>query len=219
MIRYRAEYHNNKTTMMGRPIKGELYESYRMYKKTVPNPVDRLVYLAIIGGFLKFFMIKVFEGFSVRLGSKLGIIAVKGRKAVPMINAEGEIKGIAPNWGKTKVIWQAAADEMGLDFQTYIATVPREQRPEMAYCFNEHSGGNIYTIYWYKARILVANKTYYNLTFSRGNKRQLSKLIFEGAEYDVSEVVTTMGRIDYNKFLENNIVDKTNTFYATGQNG
>ena len=51
------------------------------------------------------------------------------------------------------------------------------------YHFNEHTNGIRYRFFWNKARVLVSNKTLYNLKMARVNKRALSENIKNGKEY------------------------------------
>lgn len=130
-------------------------------------------YKKIVGGFMKFLMKKVLEGNDVILGGKLGKIGVRGEKIAPIITESGEIRGIAPNWGETKKL-QAKDEEA------------RKNRTKV-YCFNEHSNGIKYKFFWSKVNVIITNKNYYNLTFSRGNRRELSRLIQNGKEYLIKD--------------------------------
>lgn len=168
-------------------VKVCMRDSYSVYKASVDKPLKLNPYLNIIHAFIKFVMKKVCEGYIVNLGARLGYIGVRGKKAIPVINDAGEIKGVAPNWGKTKAFWLEKAKEMGISFEEYLKQVPKEQR-QLIYCFNEHSNGLIYSIHWYKKKAVIANKMFYNLKFSRDNKRTVSKLAFEGKEYIASEI-------------------------------
>lgn len=152
-------------------------DSYTFYKKLnregIPNRDYREgkpVYLDIVNGLMKFLMKKVLDGFDVRLGAKLGIISIVGKKIKPIINKEGEVKGIAPNWGETKKL--QAKDPIAKENKTIV------------YCFNEHSNGIKYNFCWGKTDVVVENKTLYNISFSRWNRRELARrVIKENKEY------------------------------------
>lgn len=144
------------------------------------------IYNEIVYGYLKFILKKIFEGNDVRLGARLGIIGIRGKKIIPVLNKEGKIKGVAPSWGKTKLKWIEEAKSMGLTFEEYLKVVPKENR-KLVYCFNEHTEYIRYRIVWYKKNVVVKNKIFYGLTFNRVNRRTLWNLINEGKEYFVIE--------------------------------
>lgn len=143
-------------------------------------------YLKIVVGYFKFLLEKMFEGHEVKLGSRLGIIAIRGRKVRAKVDWKGEIKGVAPSWSKTKEFWIGEASKRNMTFQQYVKEVPRSER-KLVYCFNEHSSNIKYRIVWFKKNVVVKNKTFYGLTFNRVNRRKLWSLINEGKEYLVSE--------------------------------
>lgn len=144
------------------------------------------VYINIVHGYLKFIMRKVFEGNDIRLGAKLGIVGIRGKKIKPEIGWDGKVKGLAPSWGKTKVKWTEEAAAMGLTFEQFLEKVPKKDR-KLVFCFNEHTEYVRYRIVWYKKNVIVENKTFYGLTFNMVNRRTLWKLINEGKEYLVIE--------------------------------
>lgn len=159
-------------------------DSYPSYTQNNESVVPFNVYLDIVYAFIKFIIDKIFKGFDVRLGARLGVIGIRSRKSVPKIeigkDGKEYITGLAPNWRKTKEVWTEKANELGITFKEYIETVPKEERPKPVLCFNEHSNGLIYNIMWFKDTMNIVNKTYYSLRFSRDNKRRLSKMIMEG---------------------------------------
>lgn len=147
-------------------------DSYTYYRKSsgegIPDCDYRNgipVYLEIISGLMKFIMHKVFSGFDVRLGAKLGTLYVRGSKTVPFIDEEGNIKGVAPNWGETKKL--QARDPIAKENRTIV------------YCFNEHSNGIGYRLHWNKEGVIIKNKSLYGFSFSRWNRRELNRLIVE----------------------------------------
>lgn len=144
------------------------------------------VYINIVHGYLKFLMRKVLEGNDIRLGAKLGIVGIRGKKIMPEIGWDGKIKGVAPSWSKTKAKWTKEAEAMGLTFKEFLDKVPKNER-KLVFCFNEHTEYIRYRIVWYKKNVIVGNKTFYGLTFNRVNRRALWKLINEGKEYLVIE--------------------------------
>jgi hypothetical protein len=134
---------------------------------------NETLYNDIVHGYLKFMMQKVFEGHDIRLGAKLGTIGIRGRKVKPMIGVDGKIIGVIPSWSKTKQLWDS--DPVAKEKKTLV------------YCFNEHTDGVRYKIGWYKKNVVVKNKVYYSLRFTKGNKRSVWKLANEGKEYLVME--------------------------------
>ena len=168
------------------PIK--LLERLETKAGVVPEVKDpgMTIYINIVHGYFKFLMKKVFEGNDVRLGAKLGIIGIRGKKVMPTIGWDGKVKGVAPSWGKTKAKWVEEAKAMGITFEEFLEKVPKKDR-KLVFCFNEHTEYIRYRIVWYKRNVIVNNKTFYGLTFNRVNRRTLWNLINEGKEYLVIE--------------------------------
>lgn len=158
-----------------------LVQSYKFYKQEIdPEGIPGLDYKQgmkpyrhITSGLMKFILQKIFEGYDVKLGGKLGIIGVRGRKIEPIIvtkpDGTTEIRGIAPDWGATKKL--QARDAIAKEKKTKI------------YCFNEHSNGIKYKLFWNKFDSYITNKVYYSLTFSRDTRREIPKLVSQGVEW------------------------------------
>jgi hypothetical protein len=117
---------------------------------------------------MKFLSNKLLSKGEVMIPERLGNIQVVGRKAKVHIE-DGKIKGLAPDWVNTKKLWES-------DPQA------REEK-RLVYHFNEDTGGVRYKFFWSKSRVLIANKTLYNLRMTRTNKRALSKEVKRGKEY------------------------------------
>lgn len=155
--------------------------SYTFYRKHYGEGIPGVdyrdglpIYIDIVNGFMKFMMKKIFEGYDVRLAAKLGVVGIRGKKVKPFIDENGDVKGVAPNWGETKKL--QARDEKAKKDRTIV------------YCFNEHSNGIKYNFYWSSIDVIIINKTYYGFTFSRWNRRELSRLVQEeGKEYIVND--------------------------------
>jgi hypothetical protein len=160
-------------------------DGYKFYKDNYENPVDCKTYLEIVCGLMKFMMSKVRDGFDVKMGARLGALGVRGSKIEPVIAENGEIRGIAPSWHKTKEYWKECAQKLGISVEEYVRITPRSEK-KVIYCFNEHSNFIKYKMVWYKANVLAKNNTYYGLGFSKYNKRALSALIKDGKEYLVT---------------------------------
>ena len=154
-------------------IQKNLRDSYKLYKKEVKNPVDVKTYVLIATMYNKFLMDKVLDGEEVTLPSRFGTLCIIGRKQKIQFDEQGNIKGLAPDWVKTKELWDSDP----------IA----KQNKQLVYHFNEETNGIRYKFAWSKNRVLVSNKTLYNLRMTRSNKRELSKLVREGKEYLVKD--------------------------------
>ena len=146
-----------------------LRDSHKYYKRKSENPVDVKTYLHIVTGFIAFKMRKMFEGYDIELsgGKSLGTVGIRGRRFKR--NSEGKLRGLSINWKETNILWAAKPE----------AKVNRE----FIYYLNEHSNGVRYNLVWWKAGMKIGNKLLYSLTFSKMNKRKLTKLIREGKEY------------------------------------
>lgn len=145
-----------------------LRSSYKYYKRSTENPVEINLYLKIVIGFILFIVDKMFKGYDVQLSNNesLGAIGIRGRKVIPVIDKNGEIKGVAPSWGKTNKLWN-------------IDPVAKANKV-IVYCFNEHTSGYKYKLIWYKFGMKLANHNLYSFNFNRCIKRRLSNLLNNG---------------------------------------
>ena len=132
------------------------------------NPINISEYVQIINQFMKFLILKLLSTGEIILPERLGRLSIFGKKVNVRIE-DGEIKGLAPDWVKTKQLWDS--DEEA------------KNNKQLVYHFNEETNGIRYKFFWSKNRVLVSNKTLYNLRMTRSNKRELSKLVREGKEY------------------------------------
>ena len=143
-------------------------DSYVVYKNMSDNPINISEYVQIINQFMKFLILKLLSTGEIILPERLGRLSIFGKKVNVRIE-DGEIKGLAPDWVKTKQLWDS--DEEA------------KNNKQLVYHFNEETNGIRYKFFWSKNRVLVSNKTLYNLRMTRSNKRELSKLVREGKEY------------------------------------
>ena len=143
-------------------------DSYILYKSISKEPLEVSRYIEITNLFMKFLSNKLLEKGSIIIPERLGNLSIIGKKIKVRIE-EGKIKGLAPDWVKTKELWEE-------DSQAKL-------EKQLVYHFNENTNGIRYKYSWSKNRVLVTNKTLYNLKMTRENKRALSKLVTEGQEY------------------------------------
>ena len=147
-------------------------DSYVVYKNMSDNPINISQYVQIINQFMKFLILKLLSTGEIILPERLGRLSIFGKKVNVRIE-DGEIKGLAPDWVKTKQLWDS--DEVA------------KSNKQLVYHFNEETNGIRYKFSWSKNRVLVSNKTLYNLRMTRSNKRKLSKLVREGKEYLIKD--------------------------------
>lgn len=147
-------------------------DSYVVYKNMSDNPINISEYVQIINQFMKFLILKLLSTGEITIPERLGKLSIFGKKVNIRIE-NGEIKGLAPDWVKTKELWDSDP----------IA----KQNKQLVYHFNEETNGIRYKFAWSKNRVLVSNKTLYNLRMTRSNKRELSKLVREGKEYLIKD--------------------------------
>ena len=146
-----------------------LRESYKLYKILSNDTISRKEYLSITQDFMKFIASKLLEKGEVVLPERLGKLQIQGRKSKIKIDENNKIKGLSPDWGKTRELWDSD---------------PIAKKDKLiVYHFNEDTNGVRYKFLWSKRNVLLQNKTLYNLQFSRENKRNLAKKIKEGKEY------------------------------------
>ena len=147
-------------------------DSYVVYKNMSDNPINISEYVQIINQFMKFLILKLLSTGEIILPERLGRLSIFGKKVNVRIE-DGEIKGLAPDWVKTKQLWDS--DEEA------------KNNKQLVYHFNEETNGIRYKFAWSKNRVLVSNKTLYNLRMTRSNKRELSRLVREGKEYLIKD--------------------------------
>ena len=147
-------------------------DSYVVYKNMSDNPINISEYVQIINQFMKFLILKLLSTGEIILPERLGRLSIFGKKVNVRIE-DGEIKGLAPDWVKTKQLWDS--DEEA------------KKNKQLVYHFNEETNGIRYKFAWSKNRVLVSNKTLYNLRMTRSNKRELSKLVRGGKEYLIKD--------------------------------
>lgn len=143
-------------------------DSYVVYKSMSDNPINISQYVQIINQFMKFIINRLFDKGQILLPEKLGTLQVIGKKVKVKIE-DGQIKGLAPDWVKTKELWETDEES--------------RNNKQLVYHFNEQTNGVRYRFFWSKNRVLVSNKTLYNIKMTRTNKRTLSQLIKNGKEY------------------------------------
>ena len=147
-------------------------DSYVVYKNISNNPITISEYLQINNKFMKFLMSKLFEVGEINIPERLGKLTISGKKIKVRIE-DGEIKGLAPDWVKTKELWE-------------IDSVAKQNK-KLVYHFNEETNGVRYKFSWSKNKVLVSNKTLYNLRMTRTNKRELSRLVKNNKEYLIKD--------------------------------
>lgn len=143
-------------------------DSYKLYREEETNPIGIKTYVSIINGYMKFLIRRLLDKGEILIPERLGRLRIVGKKVKIRIE-EGEIKGLAPDWPGTKKLW--AENEEAKNNKVLV------------FYFNEETNGIRYRFFWSKNRVLLPNKTIYNLKLTRANKRALSALIKEGKEY------------------------------------
>ena len=147
-------------------------DSYVVYKNMSDNPINISEYVQIINQFMKFLILKLLSTGEIILPERLGRLSIFGKKVNIRIE-DGEIKGLAPDWVKTKQLWDSDAEA--------------KENKQLVYHFNEETNGIRYKFSWSKNRVLVSNKTLYNLRMTRSNKRELSRLVKNNKEYLIKD--------------------------------
>lgn len=143
-------------------------KSYKTYKRDSNEPIELTNYLKIANGFMKHLYNVLVDKGEVRIPERLGVIKIIGRKTKIRVE-DGVIKGLVPDWKSTKELWDRDPES--------------KENKQLVYHFNELTDGIRYKFLWSRRRVLVSNKSLYDLKMTRANKRNLSKLIQEGKEY------------------------------------
>lgn len=144
--------------------------SYKQYKETTTNEiVDSKTYIDYANEFNKFLADKVIEGYEITLPARLGTLSVIGKKQKVRVDEHGKIFGLAPDWVKTKELWDN--------------NPKAKEEKKLLYHTNNHTDNTIYKFLWSKNRILITNKILYSLRMTRDNKRKVYSLINNGKKY------------------------------------
>lgn len=146
-----------------------LRDSYKFYKNDATNPIDIKIYLDIVHGHMKFMVDKVMQGEEISLPSRFGTLSIIGRKQNIRFDEQGNVQGLAPDWVRTKELWDR--------------NEKAKENKQLVYCTNEHTSNIRYKFLWSKMRVLVTNKTLYALKMTRTNKREVSNRVKSGQEY------------------------------------
>lgn len=153
-----------------------LRDSHKFYLENTsnPNPVKAKIYLRIVAGYIKYIIRKVFEGHDVQLsgGRSLGSIGIRGTKVIPKLNEQGEIRGLAPDWGSTRKLWESNPEA--------------KEKRTIVYHTNDHTNGVRYKLVWWREGMNIGNKRIYSLVFCKANKRMVKPMILSGKEYLVN---------------------------------
>ncbi len=147
--------------------------AYRSYKQlNLQSYVDLSTYRYICNNFSKFLIEKVLSGEKVTLPARLGTLSIVGRKQKIRFDKDGKVLGLAPDWVKTKELWQKSEQA--------------KAEKKKVYCTNEHSSGIRYRYLWSKNRVLIPQKSLYSLKMTRENKRAVHSKVKNGFEYITS---------------------------------
>ena len=149
-----------------------LADSYNLFKENNGEVVSKSDYLKIASLFIKYLMKRViFNGDTIHLPYKTGMFEVVGMQHKVSVGKDGEIKGLSPNWKKTKELYERCPE--------------CKDKKQIIYNTNEHTDGIRYKFNWGLRNVLLKNKSYYILKMTRTNKRNLYKAILDGQEYEV----------------------------------
>lgn len=145
-----------------------LRKSYKKYLQTTDNPIDIKTYIEITSLYNKFLTRKCLEGHEVTLPARMGTLTITGKK--PTIKVEdGKIKGLAPDWVKTKKLWDENPEA--------------KKQKKLLYHVNNHTDGVRYKWTWSKSNVLVENKILYSLRMTRENKRSVYDRILNDVQF------------------------------------
>lgn len=152
-----------------------LTDSYSLFKnkhKDKVEEVNKSDYVKISSAFIKYIMYRVIHhSDTIILPFKTGFLNVLGRKQKISYDEDGNVKGLSPNWKKTKELHDRCPE--------------CKEKNQIVYNLNEHSDGIRYSFNWGLRNVLLKNKSYYVLKMTRANKRDLYKAILSGKEYEL----------------------------------
>lgn len=148
-----------------------LRSSFKSFKLEYGNRITLKDYLLITSEFNKFIIDNIIEGYKVTLPYRMGYLFIQGKKQIIKIDEKGNVKGLAPNWAKTK--------ELRNNDKEF------EKNKSIIYCLNHHTDNVRYKYIWSKLHIYVKYKMFYSLRMTRYNKRILSYNIKNNKQYYV----------------------------------
>ncbi len=144
-------------------------DSYKLYRQTAVNTVDSKTYISYANEYNKFLANKVLEGETITLPSRMGTLSIVGKKQNIRFDESGAVKGLAPDWVKTKQLWNNNPEA--------------RKNKKLLYHTNSHTDNVRYKFFWSKTNIITLNKILYSLKITRDNKRAVHNLIKEGKQY------------------------------------
>lgn len=150
-------------------VKKNLRSSYKTYLTTTEDPVDVKTYTELNNLYMKFLVYKGLKGYEIILPARLGTLAVIGRKPKIRFDEEGKVIGLAPDWVKTKKLWEDNPEA--------------KAKRQRVFHVNAHTDGYRYKWHWSKKNILIENKTLYALRMVRSNKRAVNTLANKGVQF------------------------------------
>jgi len=149
-------------------------QSYDFYvNNSEQETVDKKTYIDLSEAFSAFLAQKVIDGEIVKLPHRMGLIYVKGKRQLFRFKKNGEPYGLAPNWAKTKELWQKDPKA--------------KEAKKIVYCDNAGTNFMRYRFFWSKDKVWAENKAYYTLIMSKTNKTIVRKKIQAGKEYLTNE--------------------------------
>lgn len=134
----------------------------------VDKVINRQRNITIANDFNKAIMEKLFQGHTISLPGKLGLLQISGKKHRIRYNEDGN--PILPiDWKATNDLWKRNPEA-------------KESRKRVFH-LNSHTDGVVYTFFWSKKQLILRFKSLYTLKMTRANNRMMSKLIKSGKEY------------------------------------
>lgn len=133
-------------------------------------------FIDITTSYALFMVDKVLEGYQVNFPQNMGYLTVTGKKRLARFTEDGQIRGLAPDWKKTKELWNERPD--------------LKAKKQLVYCTNEHTNGFVYKYFWNKERAAIEDKAFYSFRLSKPNKQKLHNKAMEGMEYTEGRTYT-----------------------------
>lgn len=142
--------------------------SYKYYKQDNQDPVDIKIYVDLCNNYNKFLSDKILQGEEVTLPERLGTMQIVGKKQKVKFDENGK-PNLAPDWVKTKELWQNCEE--------------CKQEKKLVYHLNSNTDGVRFKLHWSKKNCIIKNKSLYSFQLTRTNKRNIHAKINEGIEY------------------------------------
>jgi len=165
----------------------DIKDFYEMYINTNDDDdiVHWLEFRKILYSFNRYFFDRIVDGEEISFPFNLGAMVIVGRKCVPKIDENGNIKGLPPDFGATRKLWNSDPKAKA------------EKR--IIYYENTETDGYVYRCLWNKLKGSYKYINLYALITSKPNRTKIFKAVKSGKRYKDKIPVNFKSRKGFDK--------------------